>query len=515
MSASREKKTRQNLGDQILSEKELKAQKDAKTAKRNRIIYTIIGVVAAVAVAALLIWDSGILEKGDPAVTINGTDYSAADLSYYYLNTYSNLYTYASMGLYDYDVSASPKDQMYNEEEGQTWYDYLVSQATDALTQAVALYNEAQAQGYTLPDEGKEEVESELASLDDSWPSRGYTNRESYIRALYGADMSYSKLKECMTRDVTASYYATEYYNNLTSSYSDEDLEAYYQENADTLDTYDYSYLTFHAEVATTDADGNTIEMTDEEKADELEKLRQEAQAQANEAQQRYENGESLSDIIADMAPYNSVEHQVSLGSSLSADLSEWLQDAGRQAEDTNVVEYNGTDRYNYYMVVFHDRFLDESATADIRHILVSAGSDPTEEEYETAKTEAQALLDQWKADGATEDAFAQLAMEHSADTSSAQNGGLMTGVSAYAGYVDTFTDWALDESRQAGDTGLVQNTGSSTKGWHIMYFVGWGDPYWKLSVKSTLADTDTQAWLDELVAACEVSMGPAADNLV
>lgn len=76
-----------------------------------------------------------------------------------------------------------------------------------------------------------------------------------------------------------------------------------------------------------------------------------------------------------------------------------------------------------------------------------------------------------------TEDSFAQLAQENSADTSSASNGGLLQYVSPHSGYVDTFTQWSLDPSRQPGDTGIIQNTGSSVKGYHIMYFAGWGRP--------------------------------------
>ena len=44
-------------------------------------------------------------------------------------------------------------------------------------------------------------------------------------------------------------------------------------------------------------------------------------------------------------------------------------------------------------------------------------------------------------------------------DTGSAANGGLITNISSRSGYVDTFTDWALDPDRQPGDTGIVQNT--------------------------------------------------------
>lgn len=74
---------------------------------------------------------------------------------------------------------------------------------------------------------------------------------------------------------------------------------------------------------------------------------------------------------------------------------------------------------YNYYVVQFDSRARDESSTADVRHILIGAGSNPTEEQYAAAEESAQAMLDQWKAEGGTEDAFALLAMENTADSGS------------------------------------------------------------------------------------------------
>ena len=45
-------------------------------------------VVAALLVAALLIWDSGIFQRKAAAVTIDGEKYTAADVLYYYAGPY-------------------------------------------------------------------------------------------------------------------------------------------------------------------------------------------------------------------------------------------------------------------------------------------------------------------------------------------------------------------------------------------------------------------------------------------
>ena len=100
---------------------------------------------------------------------------------------------------------------------------------------------------------------------------------------------------------------------------------------------------------------------------------------------------------------------------------------------------------------------------------------------------------------------FAALAEAESADPGSAANGGLYEKVSAASGFIEEFTDWTLDPARQPGDTGLVQNTGSSTKGWHIMYFVKQNDPTWTLDAADALRTTDTEEWIDSLTGALEV----------
>lgn len=83
-----------------------------------------------------------------------------------------------------------------------------------------------------------------------------------------------------------------------------------------------------------------------------------------------------------------------------------------------------------------------------------------------------------------------------------------MESVSATAGYVQTFTDWALDPSRRPGDTGIVQNTGSSTKGWHIMYYVGENDPIWEQVAAAQLRNQDLENLDAQALEGMSVSTG-------
>lgn len=125
------------------------------------------------------------------------------------------------------------------------------------------------------------------------------------------------------------------------------------------------------------------------------------------------------------------------------------------------------------------DGVTKESGTLkDIRHILIAVegGTEEedgditySEEEWNTCKAEAQALLDQWLSGEATEESFAELAAAHSEDTGSNTNGGAYTSLDEKSGFVQEFIDWYMDENRQAGDYGLLK----TDYGYHVMYFSG------------------------------------------
>lgn len=91
----------------------------------------------------------------------------------------------------------------------------------------------------------------------------------------------------------------------------------------------------------------------------------------------------------------------------------------------------------------------------------------------------AQEILDEWLAGDATEDSFAALAEEKSEDPGSSTNGGLYENV-AKGQMVEPFEDWCFDETRAAGDYGLVK----TKYGYHIMYYVS-STPIWETYAKS------------------------------
>ena len=459
-------------------------------------LYAAIGVIVAVAVAAVLVFNSGLLHRNMTAVNVNGTEYSAADMQYYYnmvsAQEYNTSQTYALYGMeYDFDYTVSADKQFYDESAGKTWADYFMEQAMEYVTGVTALYDKAQAEGYQLSADGQAMLASIKNSVDTGWVGQ-YTNRDAFIRTTYGPYMTYERFMQLVEREVVASDFGNQYRSSL--SYTDEERESYYVQHQDELDSFTMTQFVLRASV------NAGQEMTDEEKSAALEQAKQEKKALALEIEKRLKAGEDAQALVEEFSNelYSSQVNTLRTASSIhSSSYAQWAMDAARKSGDVTVAEYDSTTAYMYYVAQFGERFRDESKTANVRHILVGVeGTDqPTEEQYDAAKEKAQVLLELWKGTGGDEESFAALVAGNTSDASTAANGGLIQRVSATSGYVQTFTDWALDPGRKSGDTGLVKNTGSSVKGWHVMYYVGDGLPNWKLEADDAMTAEDYLTW--------------------
>lgn len=151
---------------------------------------------------------------------------------------------------------------------------------------------------------------------------------------------------------------------------------------------------------------------------------------------------------------------------------------------------------------MFLGRSANDYETVNVRHILIQPQSDDesateyTDEQWAEAETKAQEIYDEWKNGDATEDSFSELAVNNSTDPGSASDGGLYEGV--YKGQmVEEFENWCFDESRQAGDTDIVK----TSYGYHIMYYVGTGDMYWRTLADNGMRNADYNSWYTDFSA--------------
>ena len=160
----------------------------------------------------------------------------------------------------------------------------------------------------------------------------------------------------------------------------------------------------------------------------------------------------------------------------------------------------------------FQEKNDNTSPMDNVRHILVQPEGGHlddatgetvyTEAELIVAENEANKLLNQWKAGAATEESFIAMVKEHSADTASVADGGLIPDIHPRSTYMENFRAWAIDPARKSGDTGLV----STDYGWHIMYYVGESDmSYRDYMITEELRSETQNTWYEGVVESTKI----------
>ncbi|MCI6297118.1 MAG: peptidylprolyl isomerase [Eubacteriales bacterium] len=173
---------------------------------------------------------------------------------------------------------------------------------------------------------------------------------------------------------------------------------------------------------------------------------------------------------------------------------------------------------FNTHEAEYADNGLDKTTSSvDVRHILILpegatietvTTEEFSDEAWAAGEQKAQEILDQWLSGDKTEDSFATLANENSADTGSNTNGGLYSGVTE-GQMVEAFNDWCFDSSRQVGDYGIVK----TQYGYHIMYFCG-SQLLWESQAESDLLAQLSNDFINNAVEAADVKIDYSAIKL-
>ena len=524
MSASSKKKLRKEQEAAKLTEKQLNAQKEAK--KNN--LYTTLFVVAMAVILVIAVTvgvkqtisTSGIREKNTVALTVGDHELNSIEMNYFFMDAVNNFYSsygsYASM--FGLDVTKPLNEQFVDEESGLTWADDFMTSAKESAASTYALADAAEAAGFTLPEAEQKAVAENMNSLDLYADMYGYGSADKYLKAMYGVGASKESFENYNRLQALASAYYNHYADSLT--YEDADLRAAEAENFGAFSSY--SFNTYYLAASrfltggTTDADGNTT-YTDEEKA---------ASVAAAEEAAKALTGAEITDAAALDAAIAALEinagsgsstyNENTLYSSLNAAYKEWLADSARKSGDVAYFASTSGDTVSgYYVVMFQDSTDNKFPMKNVRHILVAPAHEHAEgethedgetysaEEMAAAKATAEEILASWKAGEATEEAFALLANEKSAD-GDGTTGGLYENV--YPGQmVQNFNDWCYDAARKTGDTGIVE----SEYGYHVLYFVGDSAMnYRDFQIESQLRNADLETWYTETVGAMTQTEG-------
>ncbi len=489
---------------EIKKEQLLRQQQQAARKKKVNIITAVVSVLLAVVFIGSIITinyieNSGYLLRRKQAFESDNYSISAATFTYFFNYEYQNFVNNNSdyLSYYGLDVESDLREQEAS--DGTVWFDYFATNTQNALTEILYLAEKAKAEGMQLGEEEKNQIEEFEKSVEEGAKSQNYTIDE-YISAVYGKGV---KIDDVIS-GLELSLLATKFYNEKIGSveYTDDDINEYYNEYKNDFLYADYKYYNFTAAASS--------EMTEEEKKQEDDKAKAYAE-RLMKATDEESFDSILTEILKEMGKDDdtietAVEATYTAGNTYDSEfeVSKWAFDEGAKVGQTKL--YNKDNAYAVYMLC-KAPYRDESETRSVRHILVTADTYETDEK---AKAKAEEILKEFNEGDKSIESFEELVTKYSEDTGSVSTGGLYENFTEGT-MVEEFEDWCFDSSRKEADTGIVK----TDYGYHIMYFVGKGDPVWKTSVDTAIRDAAYSALYENVKKEFTVNFNEEALDLV
>ena len=529
MSASSKKKLRKEQETAVLTERQLQEQKEAKKLKAYTVTFvtTMIAVlvIALVVLTATFIKRSGIIDKKTIAMTVGEHEINSVVMNYYYrdliTNSYNDWYsmygdqisTYMAMLGLDLNKPLNEQEHM----DGGTWDEYFINATMEKIKSDYILYDEAMKHNYTLSDAAKDNMANSLSTMDFYAVLYGYTDTTQYLKNAYSFGATVDSFVDYIEKSTIAANFYNEYAASLV--YDDAAIREYEKDKYDDYSSFDYAY--YYLSVNSFLPEGvPTTDATDEQKKVAGEAAKKAAEEVASKATTLLEMDAAIAalEVNKDVAESKKVSTKKTseLYTSTLTVVRDWLNDDSRKAGDVGVIPYEMTTKNSegkeitylngYYVAFFQERNDNEDKMANVRHLLVAFTTESdgsvTSANKTKAKEEAEGYLKTWTEGAKTEESFIELVKAHS-DDSTASTGGLFEDIHVNSSYVDGFKNWAIDDSRQAGDAEVVE----TEYGYHVMYYVGDSEQtYRDYMIASEMRSDEMYTWLEELLASQEMA---------
>ena len=517
-----------------LAQSAKKSQKKSEKSKAAaKIVKMVVAIVLAVVVAGGIVWkvldDTAAIKKNTTVFSL-GDDIrvSEVEFTYYYSQYLNNIYSYAQQyAMYGMNIgidpTKSPDEQNYGTDaDGKEMLlsDYLKNETISALQTYKILYAEAIKAGYKLTDDEQKSIDDQVEELRNTAAEKKYS-LNAYLKASYGKGINEKFLRKQLEMQNIVSRYQSDTSKKLTDSYSAADIKAVYDKDHSAYNAVDARTLSFAIETLTA-KDGETSEQLATRQKAAAAKVKSEAEAALKACtsekaflEQAKKKNSSTENYDAESATALNEAAKSTITSYVSEDAAKWAFDSARKAGDVKLFEVGSDGNVSSYVILYINKGSYAPMASNVRHILISftdnasSSSEATDEQKKAAKASADKIYKEWQSGAKTEDSFAALAKEKSKDTGSAADGGLVSGITSSANYVESFRNWATDSSRKVGDTGIVE----SEYGYHIMYYSG-SDYAWKSAIRSAKASEDFEKQLDELEGSDEYKLNKKDKNI-
>ncbi len=435
------------MAESKLNPRERARLEEQEKKKKARKKYIWIGLAALLVLAVILFVNSSLFYNGVPALKVDGTNYTVADVNYEYQKGYMQFTQsygdYVSMFI-DSSKPLSEQASMFDA-DGGTWDEYFKNLAEENLIEKTVFYKDALEAGYKLTDEEAEEIDSTISNYNLYAGLYGYT-LDGYLAANYGAGNSEKTIREHMAKELIIERYLQDVYNSY--EYSDQELDEYYAENADVYDRVKVLYY-------------NMSDTDDVDSADAVQSI---VDLMAEPTEEEFRSAVlGFTGNEATETSYTRSSFMSLFGGSITED---------QIAEGFVFTHDADTSAYAVYIRGVEDNNYN---TVSVRHILIKANDEDgdgvySDEEKDAALNRIIEIQQEWQDGVATEESFGGLAILYSDDAGSAAEGGLYEGI--YKGQMVSEFDAFCFDKHSHGDTGIVYGESSSYAGYHLIYFV-------------------------------------------
>ncbi len=521
----------------------------------DKVVSIIISVVLVVAIVAGTLSYAGIPQRMIKAVSIDGTSYSMAELSCYYMqmftNTLNTAYSYDQQYgegygkmLTGYDMTLSPADQSTTneDEETVTWDEYFMDAAIESMSNIKRYYKLAVDAGIELDEHAEEEIEETINSF---MANANDYSLNAILKKQFGDGVNEKLFRKILQEQQMVALYQEQRQEEYRNSYTDKDIDEVYAKDATAYDSVGFRWFTIDVASSSKTETTSGAEETSDAAATVLpEETKAQTFIDKVKSQSNY-NEDTFKKVVLEYAEKEDLEQykkdeatklqkidKETIKTNINEDAAKWLfeQKDGNYVRQAGDMKYflNSDKTVVYIIYAIGTPFKDATKPVSVRHILVKypetttvneaasgeATSETAEETTISAEiksecySEAESILNKYNSyikentsGAADEDYFVELVSEFSDDTGSASSGGLIENMKNDGSYVASFEDWAFaegefdSEKRDAGSTAVIE----TEYGYHVMYYVEAAEhPVWYESILTDLVD---EAWEKEQTA--------------
>lgn len=263
--------------------------------------------------------------------------------------TYGDYYS-SNMG---YKTSQSDKSQEYSTD--YTWYDFFANSAVSTIKETKALLEDADANGFTYDNEDADYDEF-IGKLKDA-ANEADTSYSDYLKQMFGKRATEKRVKEFLKDYLKSTAYQEKLTETLAAS--DSEVSAYYEDNKDTYDKFEYRMFKVKAESSDSSDMANAKETANS--------FASGVSSELDFINQCRKFAEAGDDTYADDAASLVTETKKS---NIEEACADWIASSDRKEGDLTVIEDD--DNTCFYIVYYISRSYDGSDDDAIKSTLLN-----------------------------------------------------------------------------------------------------------------------------------------------